>query len=396
MVERFILLVTNGSVHIIMTSPMPQAHHRWSAWGLSFGFHATVLATALAILPDLPLSQPSVFRMEFLLTDPNSGIGPDAPQEPPTVTQHASPPPSPPIRTTRTSTTHVSGQPSRVEPSIVQRVVSQVTTTAVAQRERNPSTTASDPVSVSSPTPIERQIETLVPITESTKPATTDTSQAVERPLMTTSSQTAANFTAEPIIKNLQHGVSHPSVASTEIPKNPAESASSLASASTDSLFSSPNDHSSSSQPTGQSSATVSQADSQTTDSSSPPSQMDSDSPPATPQQTLVMNHFPITRAIPSRPDYGWLKDLLKRRIMSLQAYPRLARMQGWEGIVVLRATIKNDGSLLDAVVTQSSGYTALDEDALALIRRACPIRLQHDLGQSHIEVFVPVHYRLE
>ena len=123
---------------------------------------------------------------------------------------------------------------------------------------------------------------------------------------------------------------------------------------------------------------------------------MESGSSSAGPQPTLVMNHPPITRTIPSKPDYGWLKDLLKRRIMSLQAYPRLARMQGWEGIVVVRATIKNDGSLLDAVVTESSGYASLDEDALKLMQRACPIRLQHDLGQSHIEVFLPVHYRLE
>jgi periplasmic protein TonB len=123
---------------------------------------------------------------------------------------------------------------------------------------------------------------------------------------------------------------------------------------------------------------------------------MDSGSPATTPQRTLVMNHTPITRTIPSRQSDGWLTDLLRRRIMSLQAYPRLASMQGWEGRVVVRATIKNDGSLLDAVVIKSSGYAALDDDALKLLHRVCPIRLQHELSQLHVEVEVPIDYRLE
>ncbi|MEQ1794164.1 MAG: TonB family protein [Nitrospira sp.] len=79
-----------------------------------------------------------------------------------------------------------------------------------------------------------------------------------------------------------------------------------------------------------------------------------------------------------------------------MQIYPRLARTQGWEGKVVVRATIGNDGHLLGAVVTESSGYASLDQDALSLMHRACPILIQQDFGQSHIDVLVPVHYRLE
>ncbi len=108
------------------------------------------------------------------------------------------------------------------------------------------------------------------------------------------------------------------------------------------------------------------------------------------------MNHPAITRTIHSQADLGWLNDLLSRKIKSMQAYPRLARMQGWKGIVVVKATIKNDGSLLEAIVIESSGYPTLDDDALKLMHRVCPVHLQRDLGQSQIDVYVPVHYRLE
>lgn len=327
-----------------------------------------------------------MYRMEFLLTDPKSVANAATSQEATTVTEQSPPTAPSHSRATSTASTHVIEQHPLTEASIVQPTVNPVT----------PPATAIDSTPVASPTPMERHVETLPPVNESRRPATVNASQAVERPLMAASAQVAATPATEPITKNLQDDVAYPAHAASVISQVAAETSGSLSSDSASPLSSSPDDHSPSSQPTGQSSVTASHTGSQTGDTSSPPPQMDSNSPITTSQQTVVMNHPPITRTIPSRPDYGWLKDLLKRRIMSLQAYPRLARMQGREGIVVVRATIKNDGSLLDAVVTESSGYAALDEDALKLMQRACPIRLQHDLGQSHIAVLVPVHYRLE
>lgn len=380
----------------MMTSPTHQPRHLLSAWGLSFCIHATVLASAVAFLHDLPRLKTPVYRMEFLLTDPKSVANAATSQEAPTVTEHSSPAAPSQSRATSTASTQAIKQHSITETSIVQRTVSPVTTAAVEQREMSPSATAIDSTPVASPTPIERHVDTLPPVIESHRPATMNSPQAVERPLTTASPQVAANPTAEPVSKNLHNDVADPSFPASGISQNAAETASSPSSDSASSRSSSPDEHSLTSQPTGQSSVIASQIGSPTTDSMSPPPQMGSGSPAAAPQQTLVMNHPPITRTILSRPDYGWLKDLLKRRIMSLQAYPRLARMQGWEGIVVVRATIKNDGSLLDAVVTESSGYASLDDDALKLMQRACPIRLPQDLGQPHIEVLVPVHYRLE
>jgi len=115
------------------------------------------------------------------------------------------------------------------------------------------------------------------------------------------------------------------------------------------------------------------------------------------PQRAVsTIGHPAINRTIHTGPDFGWLKDLLKRKIKSLQAYPRLAAMQGWEGKVVVHASIGDDGRLLSAVVAESSGFAALDQDALNLMHRATPIHFQQELGQSHIEVFIPVIYHLD
>lgn len=111
---------------------------------------------------------------------------------------------------------------------------------------------------------------------------------------------------------------------------------------------------------------------------------------------TVVTNDPVVTRTTFSRPNYGWLTKALRRRIEGFEAYPRLARMQGWEGRVVVRATIKDDGSLIEAVVTERSAYVAFDEDAARLAHRACPLRLSRRLDQPEIVVVVPVHYRLE
>lgn len=100
--------------------------------------------------------------------------------------------------------------------------------------------------------------------------------------------------------------------------------------------------------------------------------------------------------ALVRQADYGWLMDSLRRRVDSLKAYPRLARMQGWEGRVVVRATISHDGHLVEAVVTSSSGYAALDDDALRLMRRSCPLHLPQGLDRAQVDVFIPVHYRLQ
>lgn len=112
---------------------------------------------------------------------------------------------------------------------------------------------------------------------------------------------------------------------------------------------------------------------------------------------TAGMNHPPTgARTSSARSDYSWLTAALRRRVESLKTYPHLARVQGWGGRVVVRATIKADGSLLDARVVESSGYEILDDEAIQLMHRAFPIHLQRDIGKPQVAVMVPIQYRSE
>ena len=118
---------------------------------------------------------------------------------------------------------------------------------------------------------------------------------------------------------------------------------------------------------------------------------------PATP----VMEQAPVIER-PSEPeapppsavaDSGWLADLLWRRMESLKRYPYLARRNGWEGQVLIKAVIGADGRLLHAEIQQSSGHEALDQDALKVLRASMPLELEQS---QQATLIIPVAYRLQ
>ncbi len=49
--------------------------------------------------------------------------------------------------------------------------------------------------------------------------------------------------------------------------------------------------------------------------------------------------------------------------------YPRMAREQGWQGKVVLRAKITAEGTVKDATVQESSGFPVLDDSAIQAVK---------------------------
>ena len=106
-------------------------------------------------------------------------------------------------------------------------------------------------------------------------------------------------------------------------------------------------------------------------------------------QQKLV--HYRKTQA-----DYGWLGDMVRKRIEELKHYPRIARENHWEGRVVVQAVIKADGTVGDLSVAESSGHALLDQEALVVMRKASPLTLKHQLEKSQITILVPISYRLE
>lgn len=100
-------------------------------------------------------------------------------------------------------------------------------------------------------------------------------------------------------------------------------------------------------------------------------------------------------KTTPSKADYAWLAESLHRRIVELRHYPSTARLNGWEGKVVLRVTLRHDGELQHVEVVKSSGYESLDTAALEAVRRACPLHMQHQVHAPTVVVNVPIHYSL-
>ena len=115
---------------------------------------------------------------------------------------------------------------------------------------------------------------------------------------------------------------------------------------------------------------------------------------PAVIQQASV-KELPVRSMPETKADYGWLAEALWHRVEQLKRYPHIARMNRWEGKVILRAVIKEDGQLMDLEVAETSGYAVLDHDALEVMRQASPLKLKHPLGKPQVVVQVPISYKL-
>ncbi len=98
----------------------------------------------------------------------------------------------------------------------------------------------------------------------------------------------------------------------------------------------------------------------------------------------------------PTKRDYGWLSEVILRRVEELKRYPGSARADRAEGKVVVKAVIDEDGSISDVGVFQSSGHIALDEAAVETMRQAAPVHLPHPLGQPRMTIKIPMSYRLD
>lgn len=97
-----------------------------------------------------------------------------------------------------------------------------------------------------------------------------------------------------------------------------------------------------------------------------------------------------------TQPHYGWLADIVKRRMDRIKRYPRVARARGWQGKVVLQAAVGNSGLVRHVNVERSSGHDALDQDAVKLMWRISPLPLRYPIEESEVFIEVPVKYELD
>jgi protein TonB len=143
--------------------------------------------------------------------------------------------------------------------------------------------------------------------------------------------------------------------------------------------------------------AVSSESGSQTAASSAPSSflgQTAQSDQVATPAQMAAIS--PVPTNMPTKLDYGWLSEMILRRVEELKRYPASARVDRAEGKVVVKAVINEDGNVGEVEVFQSSGHPGLDKAAIDTLRQAAPFHLPRPLGQPGMTIKIPMSYRLD
>ena len=115
--------------------------------------------------------------------------------------------------------------------------------------------------------------------------------------------------------------------------------------------------------------------------------------------QQRVVKH----RAVQARPeaqaDFGWLGQEIWSSVDQRKRYPAEAKRNHWQGRVILRLTIEQQGAavhLLELSLEKSSGHSVLDRHTLEMVRNAFPLKVKHQMAQSKIQLDVPFSYHME
>lgn len=86
----------------------------------------------------------------------------------------------------------------------------------------------------------------------------------------------------------------------------------------------------------------------------------------------------------------------LKQMFSKYFHYPRLARRNGWQGMVKLGLRIEPDGQLSHIRILKTSGFKVLDQAAIDSINKIAALPGAGDwLRGSHFDTVLPVRYKL-
>jgi periplasmic protein TonB len=89
-------------------------------------------------------------------------------------------------------------------------------------------------------------------------------------------------------------------------------------------------------------------------------------------------------------------EGLVLGRLERFKRYPKRSRMRREEGVAWVRFALDRSGAVVEASLLQSSGHAALDEETLALVRRAAPLpKPPPEVMGDAIALEVPVEFSL-
>src|SRR6516225_9690 len=103
----------------------------------------------------------------------------------------------------------------------------------------------------------------------------------------------------------------------------------------------------------------------------------------------------PGLSAIAARAQANWQSSLVAH-INRYKRYPAEARAHKVEGIVSIEFTLDRSGQILSSRVIHSSGSPILDEEAVALLRRAAPLPSPpQEVPPEGVRLALPIHFRM-
>ena len=383
--------------HVLVTQSW-QSKQSVKGWGASLVFHACLALVAFGLMPKMAtIVEKEPFKWDVALVEPPREV---VRQEEPAPAPQVQPPtPTPvtprpqPVRAVEPPPQPVQRQvETRVLPQAVQREVQPVVETVRPQEQVQPK----QEVVQMQAKPIEPQeIHKTEPVLQAATPAEVkrEVAPAVEQQVVEAAPVTAQTYEAQPVVSapavvetvpepvmTASSPVVHtaPAVEAVEASPAPAQSApvvEQVAAAVTEPVAASPAPVEAVVVPTAPTAAV------------------------SEPDPSTLREHQVVAQAAVARPaakaDYGWLAESLHRRIIELRHYPSTARLNGWEGKVVLKVSIRNDGQLKSVEVVKSSGHESLDQAAMEAVRRACPLHMKHELTAPMVVLHLPVSYSL-
>lgn len=373
----------------VLITPSWQSDQAVKGWGTSLVLHACLALAAFVILPKMAMVvQDEPFKWDVALVEPPRDL---APPEEPAPTPKAQP--SPPVKPQPVRAVPPPPQPqqrqveTRVAPQPIQRMPQPVVEAVRPQQQNLPT---QEVVQVQPKQAEPQEIQKSEPVVQAAAPAEMkrDLAPAVEQTVMESTSVTAQTYEAQPVVTappvvettpepivTAAAPVIHSTPAAEPTPVEPAPAPATESAAAPSEPQAAPSTPST--EPVAPSTEAAAEA---------PPS-------PVTTKEPEVVASAPMSKV--AKADNKWLTDSLHRRISELKKYPTMARMNGWEGKVVLKVSIRKDGELKDVQVVTSSGHATLDQAAMEAVRRACPLNMQHELTAPMVVLHVPVNYRL-
>lgn len=366
-----------------------QPKRSMTGWGASLLLHACLALAAFGLMPKVAMVvEKEPFKWDVALVEAPREVVRQ--EEPAPVPQVQPPVPTPvkprpePVRAVPPPPQPVQRQvETRVVPQAIQREVQPVVETVRPQEQIQP---AREVVQVQAK-PIEPQeIQKTEPLMQAAMPAEVvrETAPAVEQTVVEAAPATAQTYQAQAV-------VSEPTVLETR--PEPVVTASTQlvqAASAAEAIQAAPAPADPAPAPVAEAVAAAASEP-----AAAPPAPVSA----AQPDPATLQEHQVVARVATPRPatkaDYGWLAESLHRRIIELRHYPSTARLNGWEGKVVLKVSIRQDGQLKDVEVVKSSGHESLDQAAMEAVRRACPLHMKHELTAPMVVLHLPVSYSL-